>query len=107
VSGGDKFVDLPCRSGGTGAPILEGGAGAHRMPRVRRARRGDHTIYVGEVESAAAGEGRPLLFFAAAIISCRGSERRPRCVGRPPRVAVVSATPPALFFAVETQRSRL
>ena len=24
VSGGDKFVDLPCRNGGTGAPILEG-----------------------------------------------------------------------------------
>ena len=63
VSGGDKFVDLPCRSGGTGAPILES-ALAHIECRVVAAHdAGDHTIYVGEVESADAGEGRPLLFF--------------------------------------------
>ena len=63
VSGGDKFVDLPCRSGGTGAPILEG-ALAHIECRVVAAHdAGDHTIYVGEVESADAGEGPPLLFF--------------------------------------------
>ncbi len=63
VSGGDKFVDLPCRNGGTGAPIIEG-ALAHVECRVVAAHdAGDHTIYVGEVESADAGEGRPLLFF--------------------------------------------
>ena len=63
VSGGDKFVDLACRSGGTGAPILEG-ALAHIECRVVAAHdAGDHTIDVGEVESADAGEGRPLLFF--------------------------------------------
>src|SRR5262249_36775809 len=51
VSGGDKFVDLPCRTGGTGAPILED-ALAHvecRVVAVHEA--GDHTIYIGEVES--------------------------------------------------------
>jgi flavin reductase (DIM6/NTAB) family NADH-FMN oxidoreductase RutF len=63
VSGGDKFVDLPCRTAGTGAPIVEG-ALAHVECRVVAAHdAGDHTIYVGEVESADAGDGRPLLFF--------------------------------------------
>jgi len=63
VSGGDKFVDLPCRTGGTGAPIIEG-ALAHVECRVFAAHdAGDHTIYVGAVESADAAEGQPLLFF--------------------------------------------
>jgi len=63
VSGGDKFVDLPCRNGGTGAPIIEG-ALAHVECRVVATHdAGDHTIYVGEVESADAVDGHPLLFF--------------------------------------------
>jgi len=63
VSGGDKFVDLPCRNGGTGTPILEG-ALAHVECRVIATHdAGDHTIYIGQVESAEAGEGDPLLFF--------------------------------------------
>jgi len=63
ISGGDKFVDLPCRTGGTGAPIIEG-ALAHIECRVVAAHdAGDHTIYVGEVDSAEAADGRPLLFF--------------------------------------------
>jgi flavin reductase (DIM6/NTAB) family NADH-FMN oxidoreductase RutF len=66
VSGGEKFVGLACRNGGTGAPILDG-ALAHVECRVVAAHEaGDHTIYVGEVESAETAdtaEGRPLLFF--------------------------------------------
>lgn len=66
VSGGEKFVGLACRNGGTGAPILDG-ALAHVECRVVAAHEaGDHTIYVGEVESAetaATADGRPLLFF--------------------------------------------
>jgi flavin reductase (DIM6/NTAB) family NADH-FMN oxidoreductase RutF len=63
VSGGDKFVDLPCRNGGTGAPILEG-ALAHVECRVVATHdAGDHTIYIGEVESADSRDGHPLLFF--------------------------------------------
>lgn len=64
VSGGDKFVDLPCRSGGTGTPILDG-ALAHVECRVVAAHdAGDHTIYIGEVESADTRDGDdPLLFF--------------------------------------------
>jgi flavin reductase (DIM6/NTAB) family NADH-FMN oxidoreductase RutF len=63
VSGGEKFVGLACRSGGTGAPIIEG-ALAHVECRVIASHdAGDHTIHIGEVESADAGTGRPLLFF--------------------------------------------
>ena len=63
VSGGDKFVDLSCRNGGTGAPILEG-ALAHVECRVVATHdAGDHTIYIGEVESADSRDGHPLLFF--------------------------------------------
>jgi flavin reductase (DIM6/NTAB) family NADH-FMN oxidoreductase RutF len=63
VSGGEKFVGLPCRSGGTGAPIIDGALGHVECRVVATYEAGDHTIYIGEVEGAAAGEGRPLLFF--------------------------------------------
>ncbi len=63
VSGGDKFVDMPCRSGGTGAPILDGALGYVECRVVATHDAGDHTIYIGEVQGAAAREGHPLLFF--------------------------------------------
>jgi len=63
VSGGDKFVDLPCRNGGTGAPILEGALAHVECRVVSTYDAGDHTIYIGEVESADSRDGRPLLFF--------------------------------------------
>jgi flavin reductase (DIM6/NTAB) family NADH-FMN oxidoreductase RutF len=63
VSGGDKFVDLPCRNGGTGAPILDGALAHVECRVVATYDAGDHTIYIGEVESAEGREGHPLLFF--------------------------------------------
>ena len=63
VSGGEKFVGLPCRNGGTGAPILEGTLAYVECRVVAAHDAGDHTIYIGEVESADAAAGRPLLFF--------------------------------------------
>jgi flavin reductase (DIM6/NTAB) family NADH-FMN oxidoreductase RutF len=63
VSGGEKFAGLACRTGITGAPILEG-ALAHVECRVSTVHEGgDHTIYVGAVEGGDAAEGQPLLFF--------------------------------------------
>jgi flavin reductase (DIM6/NTAB) family NADH-FMN oxidoreductase RutF len=63
VSGGEKFIGLPCRAGGTGTPILEG-ALAHVECRIVAAHdAGDHTIYIGEVEGGDVGTGDPLLFF--------------------------------------------
>jgi flavin reductase (DIM6/NTAB) family NADH-FMN oxidoreductase RutF len=63
VSGGEKFVGLPCRNGGTGAPILEGSLAYVECRVVAAHDAGDHTIYIGEVESADTGDGHPLLFF--------------------------------------------
>jgi flavin reductase (DIM6/NTAB) family NADH-FMN oxidoreductase RutF len=69
VSGGEKFVGLACRNGGTGAPILDGALAYVECRVVAAHDAGDHTIYIGEVESAETGDGHPLLFF-------RGSYRQ-------------------------------
>ena len=63
VSGGEKFAGISYRTGATGAPVLDGGL-AHVECRVVAAHEGgDHMIYVGEVESAGATSGHPLLFY--------------------------------------------
>ncbi len=69
VSGGDKFVDVPFRSGITGLPLLEGVLAAVECRVVDVYEAGDHTIFIGEVEGLEAAEGDPLLFF-------RGKYRR-------------------------------
>jgi flavin reductase (DIM6/NTAB) family NADH-FMN oxidoreductase RutF len=69
VSGGDKFRDLPHRSGAGGVPLLEGALGAVECRVVAAHDAGDHTIYVGEVQRLEASDGEPLLFF-------RGKYRR-------------------------------
>jgi flavin reductase (DIM6/NTAB) family NADH-FMN oxidoreductase RutF len=66
VSGGDKFTGIDWHPGELGAPILAGTIG-HLECRVRHDYDGgDHTIYVGEVESAVTGSGDPLIYFRGA-----------------------------------------
>ena len=66
VSGGDKFAGVEWRPGVVGAPILAGTIG-HVECRIRNEYDGgDHTIYVGEVEAAAAEAGEPLIYFRGA-----------------------------------------
>jgi flavin reductase (DIM6/NTAB) family NADH-FMN oxidoreductase RutF len=61
--GGDKFNGIAWRHSELGAPLLEGTIG-HVECRIRHwYDAGDHTIMVGEIESAAACEGEPLLHF--------------------------------------------
>lgn len=61
--GGEKFGDLRWRPGVLGAPLLEGTIG-HVECRIRHwYDAGDHTIMVGEIESADAWEGDALLHF--------------------------------------------
>jgi len=63
VSGGEKFERVAYRLGANGVPILDD-ALAHLECRVVDAHEaGDHTIYIGEIESAETREGRPLLFY--------------------------------------------
>jgi len=71
VSGGDKFAGVSYRSGILGAAILEGTLGHLECRVVAAHEGGDHTIYVGEVETADARDGSPLLYF-------RGRYRRLR-----------------------------
>jgi len=61
--GGEKFTELRWRRGVLGAPLLEGTIG-HVECRIRHwYDAGDHTIMVGEIESAEHGDGEPLLHF--------------------------------------------
>lgn len=61
--GGDKFNGLAWRPGPLGAPLLDGTIG-HVECRIRHwYDGGDHSIMVGEIESADALDGEPLLHF--------------------------------------------
>jgi len=63
VSGGDKFGDLTVRWGATGAPIIADVLGHLECKTTEVIEGGDHTIFVGQVESADAREGEPLVYF--------------------------------------------
>jgi len=69
--GGDKFKDLEWKRGEIGAPILAGTIGHVECRIVRAYDGGDHTIYIGEVESATACDGDPLLHFRGAYYGVR------------------------------------
>jgi len=61
--GGEKFAGLGWRPGVLGAPLLDGTIG-HVECRIRYSYEGgDHTILVGEIESADTSDGEPLLHF--------------------------------------------
>jgi flavin reductase (DIM6/NTAB) family NADH-FMN oxidoreductase RutF len=61
--GGEKFSELRWRPGVLGAPLLEGSIG-HVECRIHHwYDAGDHTIMVGEIVSADACDGEPLLHF--------------------------------------------
>jgi flavin reductase (DIM6/NTAB) family NADH-FMN oxidoreductase RutF len=65
-SGGDKFAALRWRRGALGLPLLDGTIGHLECRIVSAHDGGDHTIYVGEVEAAASGDGDPLVYFRSA-----------------------------------------
>ncbi len=61
--GGEKFAGIAWRPGVLGTPVLDGTIG-HVECRIRHVYEGgDHTILVGEIESAEARDGDPLLHF--------------------------------------------
>ena len=59
----DRFKGLGYHEGQTGAPLIDGALAyiecrvAHSYPG------GDHTIFVGQVETSGVNEGKPLLYF--------------------------------------------
>jgi flavin reductase (DIM6/NTAB) family NADH-FMN oxidoreductase RutF len=66
VSGGDKFTAVPVRLGRTKAPVLSDALGHVECRIVDVLEGGDHTIFIGEVESLDARAGEPLLYYRGA-----------------------------------------
>lgn len=66
VSGGDKFDAVAWHRGALGAPILDGTIGHVECRIVHAYDGGDHVIYVGEIDSATANDGEPLVYFRGA-----------------------------------------
>lgn len=63
----DKFADLDCTTGLSGAPLLPGCCAWFECRTVARYPGGDHIILLGEVERfQVANERKPLLYFRAA-----------------------------------------
>ena len=62
-SGGDKFHGVPCHEGETGLPLLDGALATLECRVVDTHEAGDHTIFIGRVEAATTGGGRPLVYF--------------------------------------------
>jgi flavin reductase (DIM6/NTAB) family NADH-FMN oxidoreductase RutF len=63
VSGGDKFRGVPCHEGRTGLPLLDDALATLECRIVDTHEAGDHTIFIGQVESASVADGRPLVHF--------------------------------------------
>lgn len=68
----DKFDGVPFRSGVLGVPLIEGALAHLECRTVNAYVEGDHTIFVGRVESAQAGEGEPLLYYRGGYHRLRG-----------------------------------
>jgi flavin reductase (DIM6/NTAB) family NADH-FMN oxidoreductase RutF len=68
-SGGDKFADFEWHRGSLGIPLLAGTIGHLECRIVSAHDGGDHTIYTGEVEAAANGDGAPLVHFRGSYCS--------------------------------------
>jgi flavin reductase (DIM6/NTAB) family NADH-FMN oxidoreductase RutF len=70
----DKFEGVAFRMGELGVPLIEG-ALAHLECRTVNAHvEGDHTIFVGRVESIQVGEGEPLLYYRGRYHRLRGDQ---------------------------------
>ena len=59
----DRFVGIGFHDGRLGAPVLEDVHASLECRIVARHPAGDHVIVVGQVEDAAAHEGKPLLYY--------------------------------------------
>ena len=61
--GADKFAHIEWHRSQNGFALIDGAIGYIECKIVQSHDGGDHTIYIGEIVSATAAEGRPLLFF--------------------------------------------
>ena len=70
----DKFEGVAFRMGGLGVPLIEGALAHIECRTVSAHVEGDHTIFVGRVESAQVGEGEPLLYYRGRYDRLRGDQ---------------------------------
>ena len=63
TKGIDKFEGTPHHQGTLGVALLDGAVASFECRLVAGHDGGDHTIYVGQIETAEASGDRPLLFF--------------------------------------------
>jgi flavin reductase (DIM6/NTAB) family NADH-FMN oxidoreductase RutF len=59
----DQFRDVGYSDGTSGAPLIQDAICAIECKIVDALPEGDHTIFVGEVESSRVQEGKPLVYF--------------------------------------------
>jgi flavin reductase (DIM6/NTAB) family NADH-FMN oxidoreductase RutF len=77
-SGGDKFHGVPCHDGQSGLPLLDGALASLECQLVEAYEAGDHTIFIGRVEAATIGGGRPLVYFHGGYHSLLADDGSPR-----------------------------
>jgi flavin reductase (DIM6/NTAB) family NADH-FMN oxidoreductase RutF len=68
----DKFDGVAFRMGELGVPLIEHALATLECRTVNAHVEGDHTIFVGRVESVTIGEGDPLLYFRGRYHRIRG-----------------------------------
>jgi flavin reductase (DIM6/NTAB) family NADH-FMN oxidoreductase RutF len=59
----DRFKGIGYREGKTGAPLIEGALAFIECRVVHSHPGGDHTVFIGQVESSEVNDGKPLLYF--------------------------------------------
>jgi flavin reductase (DIM6/NTAB) family NADH-FMN oxidoreductase RutF len=70
----DKFDGVAFRLGALGLPLIDGALAQLECQTVSAHVEGDHTIFVGRVESANVGEGEPLLYYRGRYHRLRGEQ---------------------------------
>jgi flavin reductase (DIM6/NTAB) family NADH-FMN oxidoreductase RutF len=77
ASGGDKFHGVAFHEGQTGLPLLDGALATLECRVVEAHEAGDHTIFIGQVETASVENGRPLVYFHGAYHSVAADSEAP------------------------------
>ena len=70
----NKFEGVPFRLGTLGVPLIEQALASLECRTVNAHVEGDHTIFVGRVESVHMGEGEPLLYYRGRYHRLRGED---------------------------------
>ena len=77
--------------GQTGLPLLDGALATLECRVVESHEAGDHTIFIGQVESASVETGRPLVYFHGAYQAVAADTRGAAAAGGSPRVTAMVA----------------